>query len=206
VVWDTDTDTDTDTVRDEAVAMASDVSRLVKQDFSDLEAAAKAWRGCSATATDPSRLERRRPGLLPRTSRSDSLRWAEDHVSTMARYADVEIADAPAPRKHFDTCVGKHDEVPEDGRYMLTYTGYAKLPEADHIAAVRKLRTALESHGIRVTGYTERPAEPEAVMYGKSDKEGYSLIADSVNPAGTLRLSVSTPCFLPPGAEQQQRF
>lgn len=141
---------------------------------------------------------------LPRKSREESLQWAKDYTSTMARYADVEISSDPAPRKRFDICVGQNDEVAEDGRYTLTYTGYAKLPDKQHIPAIRKLRKALEEHGVRITSHTERPATPEAIMYGRSDSEGYSLIADSVNPPGTLRLSVSTPCFLPPGAKQQQ--
>lgn len=92
----------------------------------------------------------------------------------------------------------------EDGRYTLTYTVYAKLPEGQHIATVRKVRKALEAHGVRITGYTERPEVPESILYGRNDKEGTFLIADSVNPPGTLRLSVSTPCFLPPRAKQQQ--
>lgn len=141
---------------------------------------------------------------LPRKSRAESLAWAKGYTSTMARYADVEISGDPAPRKRFDTCVGRKDEVAEDGRYTLTYTSYATLPEERHIPAIRKLREALEQHGVRITSYTERPTTPEAIMYGRSDSEGYSLIADSVNPPGTLRLSVSTPCFLPPEAKQQQ--
>ncbi|MDG4858963.1 hypothetical protein P8605_12490 [Streptomyces sp. T-3] len=141
---------------------------------------------------------------LPRKSRADSLAWAKEYTAIMARYAEVKITDAPAPREHFQECIGKNDEVPEDGRYTLTYATYAKLPDEEHIAAVRKVRKALEAHGVRITGYTERPKTPEAILYGRNDEEGYFLIADSVNPPGTLRLSVSTPCFLPPGAEQQQ--
>ncbi|WP_037647317.1 hypothetical protein [Streptomyces flavidovirens] len=140
---------------------------------------------------------------LPRKSRAESLAWAKEYTTAMAHYAEVKITDDPAPREHFQDCVGQNDEVPEDGRYTLTYAAYVKLGEDQHIATVRKLRKALEAHGVRITGHTERPKTTEAILYGKNDKEGYFIIADSVNPPGTIRLSVSTPCFLPPEAKQQ---
>ncbi|MDQ8700924.1 hypothetical protein RCO28_00250 [Streptomyces sp. LHD-70] len=141
---------------------------------------------------------------LPRKSRESSLAWAREYTSAMARYAEVRITDHPASRKHFEECVGKNNEVADDGRYMLTYTAYAKIPDERHIGAVRKLRKALEEHGVRVTSHTERPETPEVILYGTNDEQRFSLIADSVNPPGTLRLSVSTACFLPPGVKQQQ--
>ncbi|MCF1599833.1 hypothetical protein [Streptomyces muensis] len=141
---------------------------------------------------------------LPHKSRADSLAWAKEYTAVMAQYAEVKIADEPGPREDFETCVGRNDEVSEDGRYTLTYAVYAKLPEDQHIATVRKVRKALEAHGVRITSHTERPEVPESILYGRNDKEGIFLIVDSVNPPGTLRLSVSTPCFLTPGAKQQQ--
>ncbi|MEU9175206.1 hypothetical protein AB0D34_46975 [Streptomyces sp. NPDC048420] len=141
---------------------------------------------------------------LPRKSRADSLAWAKEYTAAMAHYAEVKITDCPGPRHDFETCLGQNDEVAEDGRYTLTYTVYAKLPEDQHIATVRKIRKALEANGVRITSHTERPEVPESILYGRNDKEGTLLVADSVNPPGTLRLSVSTPCFLPPGVKQQQ--
>ncbi|OKI00731.1 hypothetical protein A6A06_17475 [Streptomyces sp. CB02923] len=141
---------------------------------------------------------------LPRKSRADALAWAEQYTTAMAHYAGVKATDDPAPAEDFEKCVGRDDEVPDDGRFTLTYAVYAQVPQDRHIEAVRKVRRALEEHGVRVTSYEERPQRPEAVLYGFHDKERFSLIADSVKPPNLLRFSVSTPCFLPPGAEQQR--
>ncbi|MDI3407869.1 SH2 domain-containing protein [Streptomyces cavernicola] len=141
---------------------------------------------------------------LPRKSRADTLAWAKEYTKAMAHYGELKITDDPAPRESFQECVGKNDEVPEDGRYTLLYSAYATLPQDQHIATIRKIRKALEAHGVRITSFSEFPKESEALLYGKNDKDGSFIIADSVNPPGTIRLSVSTPCFLPPGAEQQQ--
>ncbi|MDI3421842.1 hypothetical protein [Streptomyces luteolus] len=141
---------------------------------------------------------------LPRRSEAKTLAWAKQYTSAMARHAEVRITDDPAPRKHFEECIGRDGEIADDGRYQLSYAAYANLPEAEHIAAVRKLRKELEDHGVRVTSHTERPETPEVILYGANDKQQFSVTADSVNPPGTLRLEVSTPCFLPPGVKQQQ--
>ncbi|MFI7097623.1 hypothetical protein [Streptomyces lydicus] len=142
---------------------------------------------------------------LPRKSRGDSLTWAKHYTSTMAHYAEVKIGDRFGPFTDFEDCVGQDDQVADDGRYTLTYTVYADLPQESHISAVRKLKAALEKHaGIRVTDYEERPKTPEVTLYGQHDKEHFSLIADTAKPPNTLRLSVSTPCFLPPGVKQQK--
>lgn len=139
---------------------------------------------------------------LPRKSREESLTWAKHYTSTMAHYAEVKIGSKFGPFTHFEDCVGQNDEVADDGRYTLTYTAYANLPREDHASAVRKLRMALEKHaGVKVTDYDEHP---RAILYGHHDGENFDLIADTVKPPNTLRLSVSTPCFLPPGATQQK--
>ncbi|MFH8404310.1 hypothetical protein ACH4FX_05980 [Streptomyces sp. NPDC018019] len=141
---------------------------------------------------------------LPRKSRADALAWAKSYTSTMAHYADVKIADDLGPFTDFEACVGKNDEVADDGRFSLTYTVYAHLPREQHIAAVRKLRTALKDHGVDVTDYTEEAEAHKVTLYGKQRTEKFLIIADTVKPPNTLRLSVSTSCFLPPDAKQQQ--
>ncbi len=141
---------------------------------------------------------------LPRKSRQDSLAWAKQYTSAMAHYAEVEIGHQFGPLENFGDCVGKHDEVADDGRYRLTYTVYAKLPRDQHIAAARKLRTALKEHGVEITDFTERPEKPEVIMYARHPREKFFVVADTVKPPNTLRLEVSTPCFLPPGAKQQK--
>lgn len=141
---------------------------------------------------------------LPRKSRQDSLAWAKQYTSAMAHYAEVEIGHQFGPFENFGDCVGKGDEVADDGRYRLTYTVYAKLPRDQHIAAARKLRTALKEHGVEITDFTERPEKPEVIMYARHPREKFFVVADTVKPPNTLRLEVSTPCFLPPGAKQQK--
>ncbi|WP_399086619.1 hypothetical protein ACGH2B_08710 [Streptomyces sp. BBFR2] len=141
---------------------------------------------------------------LPRKSRADTLEWAKRYTSTMARYAQVDIADDPAPQTHFEDCVGKGDEVADDGRFTLTYAAYARIPAHEHIAAVRKLRGALKKHGVDVSDYTEDPSRPTVTLYAKNRAERFLITADNtIKPANTLLLSVSTSCFLPPGAKQQ---
>lgn len=141
---------------------------------------------------------------LPRKSREDTLAWAKQYTSTMAHYAEVKIADDPAPRAHFESCVGKNDEVADDGRFTLTYAAYARVPAAEHITAVKKLRKALKSHGVDVSDYSEDPERPAVTLFARNKEERFLIIADTVKPADTLRLSVSTSCFLPPGATQQK--
>ncbi|ARH91010.1 hypothetical protein STRMOE7_12570 [Streptomyces sp. MOE7] len=142
---------------------------------------------------------------LPRKSRADTLAWAKQYTSTMAHYAQVTIADTPAPQAHFEDCVGKGDEVADDGRFTLTYATYARLPAQDHIAAVRKLRDALKKHGVDVSDYTEDLDRPAVTLYAKNRAERFLITADNtIKPANTLLLAVSTSCFLPPGAEQQK--
>ncbi|MEU3709235.1 hypothetical protein [Streptomyces catenulae] len=140
---------------------------------------------------------------LPRKIRTAALSWAKQYTNVMAHYAGVSVADAPPPLESFEDCVGQNDEVADDGRFTLSYTVYAHLPQGKHIEAVRKVRHALEEHAVKITSYEERPARPEVLLYGYHEKERFSLIADSVKPPNLLRFSVSTPCFLPPGAEQQ---
>ncbi|MFG2225933.1 hypothetical protein [Streptomyces sp. NPDC048644] len=141
---------------------------------------------------------------LPRKSRENALTWAKRYTSTMAHFAEVKVGNTYGPFTDFEDCVGQSDEVAEDGRYTLTYTVYADLPREEHIAAVRKLRAALKEHGVDVSSYEERPHTHQVILDGYHEKENFSLIADTAKPPNTLRLSVSTPCFLPPGAKQQK--
>ncbi len=142
---------------------------------------------------------------LPRKSREDSLAWAKRYTSSMAHYAGVKVGNKFGPFTDFEDCIGQNDEVADDGRYTLTYTVYAEVPREEQIPVVRKLRAALKDHGgVEVSSYEERPQSHEVVLDGRHKTENFSLIADTAKPPNTLRLSVSTPCFLPPGARQQK--
>ncbi|MER7025763.1 MULTISPECIES: hypothetical protein [Streptomyces] len=143
---------------------------------------------------------------LPRKSRDASLTWAKQYVAAMAHHAGVTIGDRFGPFTSFEDCVGAGDEVADDGRYTLTYTVYADVRREEQIPAVRKLRAVLKAQGdMDVSGYEERPGEQQVILDGTHTKEHFSLIADSVRKTpDLLRLSVSTPCFLPPGAAQQK--
>ncbi|MET9295237.1 hypothetical protein [Streptomyces sp. NPDC003077] len=142
---------------------------------------------------------------LPRKSREESLAWAKSYTATMARHADVTIGGKYGPHTRFENCIGRNGEVADDGRYTLAYTVYAQLPGKEHAAALRRLRTALEKDdGAKVTSYQE---QPQSLLFGRSeerDGKAMDLVVGSAGPSDTLRLSVRTPCFLPPGARQQR--
>ncbi|MET9291307.1 hypothetical protein [Streptomyces sp. NPDC003077] len=141
---------------------------------------------------------------LPRKSREEALRWAQQYTRAMAHDADVK----PAPKtevKRFHNCVGKNDEVAEDGRFTLTYHIEGDLPRDRHIAAARKLRTALEQHGITGITTTERPQDSRPVdMRGHNKKERFHVRLYSLDNPDQLQFTVTTSCFLPPDAKQQQ--
>ncbi|MEU5212548.1 hypothetical protein [Streptomyces sp. NPDC020742] len=141
---------------------------------------------------------------LPRKSREDALAWAKKYTAVMAHYADVKVSSDPAPLESFEECIGRNDEIADDGRFTLSYVVYVHLPQDQHITAVRKVRQALEQHAVKISSYEERKARPEVLLYGYHEKENFSVSADSSKPPNLLSFSVSTPCFLPPGAKQQR--
>ena len=141
---------------------------------------------------------------LPRMSKEDAEKWARHFTESMARSAEVKIAEKTV-EPTFHECVGRNDEVAEDGRFNLDYYARAPLPVADHPKAVRKIQTDLEKRGYKIDGYQEiEGEEPSVILDASSPDKGFSLSVRGYHPDDELFFSVSTPCLLPPGVEQQK--
>jgi hypothetical protein len=145
---------------------------------------------------------------LPRLAKDAAVKWAEDYTAYMARLTEVELTPSTA-KANFEECVGKDDEVAEDGRYSLFYYVYSDSPVTEHSRVVRTLRRELTGQGYEVTSYREFQSAGKAAVFSARDKESsYRVMADTVGSGKTkprrLSFSVRTPCLLPPGATQQQ--
>ncbi len=105
----------------------------------------------------------------------------------------------------FRDCYGEKGEFASDGRFDLTYTVRATVPETEHGKAIRTMRKKLEAEGYKVSGYREdKTKKPWALMDADGGKDGLSVSVESYMPPTQLVFSVSTPCFLPPGTKQEQ--
>ncbi|MFD8565968.1 hypothetical protein [Streptomyces sp. NPDC059639] len=149
-----------------------------------------------------------RDALLPRTEKAAAVKWAKDHTARLAEAVGVDLLPDTA-RTVFEECVGEHDEVADDGRYSLFYYVYSPAPATDHTRIVRTLRSELTRSGYEITGYREfKSAYESAVLRARNTKNRYFVEGETVGSGKAkpqrFSFSVSTPCMLPPGAEQQQ--
>ncbi|MBT2528097.1 hypothetical protein J7E91_22430 [Streptomyces sp. ISL-99] len=145
---------------------------------------------------------------LPRMTRQAALKWAQDYTAYMGGIAGVDI-DRSTEVPRFRNCVGKNDEVAEDGRFTLTYYVFAEVPHTQHTAAVRALKSRLEKEGYEMAGYREyQDAYYSASLSARHKEHGYTVMADTNKPKKTspdsMSFSANVPCMLPPDAEQQQ--
>ncbi|MFE5185298.1 hypothetical protein [Streptomyces sp. NPDC056628] len=144
---------------------------------------------------------------LPRREKDDALRWAKDYTAYVAKLTDVELLP-DTEKVHFEDCLGKNDEVAEDGRYSLFYYVYSPAPATDHTRIVRRLRSELPKRGYEVTAYREFKNAYESATLGARNKNNYTVEADTVGSGEDkpqrFSFAVRTPCMLPPGVEQQQ--
>ncbi|MHB9758396.1 hypothetical protein ACYBSK_28790 [Streptomyces sp. BYX5S] len=145
---------------------------------------------------------------LPRMERDAVLKWAKDFTAYMADASGADLVPS-TEKTNFETCVGAHDEVAEDGRYSLFYYVYSSAPATQHTRLVRALRESLEKHGYDVTDYREfKNSYESALLWAENEKNRYRVMAETVGSGRTkpqrFSFSVRTPCLLPPGAEQQQ--
>ncbi|MFJ5102439.1 hypothetical protein [Streptomyces sp. NPDC088554] len=133
--------------------------------------------------------------------------WARHWAQSMARTAKAEIqpeTDPELPAAHFTECIGKNNEITDDGRFTLRYSVRAKLARAQHADAIRAIRDTLEEKGFEIVGYRSDPSkDPANLVDAKHPKDRQFVSAGDVSD-NLLTLIVSTPCLLPPGAEQQQ--
>jgi hypothetical protein len=139
---------------------------------------------------------------LPRMSRGGAESWAEQFVASMARSAEVRV-DPKTVRPGFTRCVGKNDEVADDGRFQLHYSARAPLEPHDYAAAVKRVRSELEKRDYRIDGYQEKQGSVVSLS-ATNVKKGFFVSVEGYHGQRSLLFVVMTPCLLPPGVEQQQ--
>ncbi|MFE4057790.1 hypothetical protein ACFXP3_16085 [Streptomyces sp. NPDC059096] len=140
-------------------------------------------------------------------SKEKAEEWARHWTESMARTAQAEIepeTDPELPAASFTNCVGKDNEVADDGRFTLRYSVRAKLAKAQHAEGVRAIRDTLKEQGFEIQGYRSDPTkDPANLVDAKHPKDQQFVSAGDVTDE-LLTLIVVTPCLLPPGAEQRQ--
>ncbi|MDT0318439.1 hypothetical protein [Streptomyces millisiae] len=136
-------------------------------------------------------------------SREDAEAWATHWTESMARTAQAEI-DTESRRVSFHNCVGRGDEVAEDGRFLLMYSVMADVAPERNAEAVRAIRDALEGQGLEIQGYRSDPSVNPANVVDARHPEDHQSVSAEDHEEGRLLLTVDTPCLLPPDVEQQQ--
>lgn len=141
---------------------------------------------------------------LPRMSKEKAQQWAHHFTKSMARSAEVEVS-GKSIRPEFTKCVGKHDELPDDGRFNLDYYARAPLSIDKHFEAVRRVRDDLKKQGYKIDGYREIKGKNQAVILDASSPEkGFEVSVEGYHREDALLFTVGTPCLMPPGKKQKQ--
>ncbi|MDJ1137511.1 hypothetical protein [Streptomyces iconiensis] len=141
---------------------------------------------------------------LPRMSEKGAEDWARHFTQSMARSAQIEI-DGKTVKPNYTKCVGKNDEVPEDGRFVLQYDARAPLDGDQHEQAIKRIQAALKERGYKTDGYqVTKGSNATVTLNARDPKKGFTLAIDGFRKRNEIVLTVITPCLLPPGKEQQQ--
>ncbi|TDC20272.1 hypothetical protein E1265_22480 [Streptomyces sp. 8K308] len=140
---------------------------------------------------------------LPRMSRSEAEEWAVHWADSMARTADADIV-SDTEMASFHNCVGRDDEVADDGRFFLMYSVRADIAPERRAEAVRAIRDRLEEAGLEIQGFRSDPEVTPANAVDAWHPEDHQSVTAEDNGDAQLLLTVETPCLLPPGVEQQQ--
>ncbi|MEE4591695.1 hypothetical protein V2J94_07300 [Streptomyces sp. DSM 41524] len=140
---------------------------------------------------------------LPRMSREDAQKWARHFTESMARTAQAPINDKSV-RPDFSECVGKHDEVVDDGRFVLDYSARSPLPEAGHAAAVKRIRKELEKRGYDIESYDEMKGDAQVILRARSPKDNFYIFVEAYGEQKSILYDIITPCLLPPGVKQKK--
>ncbi|MFB7759592.1 MULTISPECIES: hypothetical protein [Streptomyces] len=142
---------------------------------------------------------------LPRMSREDAEAWAAHWIESLARTTGGEI-DEDTKKINFFDCLGKNDEIAEDGRFDHSYSARVVLSPEARTQAVIDIRDTLEEKGFEVTSYRSDPSLTPANMLRMRHPEDHQSVTaeDFAENENHLLLIVRTPCLLPPDVEQQQ--
>ncbi|WP_234389766.1 hypothetical protein [Streptomyces sp. XC 2026] len=142
---------------------------------------------------------------LPLMSREDAEEWAAHWIDSLAHTAGGEI-DEDTKKINFRDCLGKNDELAEDGRFEHTYSARVVLPPEQRAQAVVDIRDTLVEKGFEVQSYRSDPTKRPANLLDTWHPEDRQSVTaeDFTENENHLLLVVSTPCLLPPNVEQQQ--
>ncbi|MBM9506819.1 hypothetical protein [Actinacidiphila acididurans] len=141
---------------------------------------------------------------LPRMSRQDAQTWAAHFTQSMARSAGVGIQEKSIDPQ-FHNCIGKHDEVVNDGRFDLTYRAEARLAPSLQGSAVARIRDDLKKRGYQITSFRDdNSVQPAVVLQAYSPDQHFSVDVSGYTSPDVLDFAVSTPCLIPPGAKQEK--
>lgn len=156
----------------------------------------------SCTASDNSTGDKNAP--LPRKSRADAQAAAAAFVESLARSAGAPI-DAKSIKPEFSDCIGRNDETAQDGRFFLTYRAHAPLARARQGQAGARVRDDLKKQGAEDISFRDDDSlEPAVLLEGHDPKTHFSIDVSGYRDPDEMHFVVSTPCYLPPGARQQQ--
>jgi hypothetical protein len=154
--------------------------------------------GCTASDGD------RKNAPLPRMSEADAQASAAAFAESLARSAGAPI-EAGSIKPQFSDCIGEHDETADDHRFFLTYRAHSPLTRARQSEAARHVRDDLKQHGSEIDGFRDDASvEPAVVLEAYDPKRGFRVDLSGYRDPDELHIVVSTPCYLPPGAKQQQ--
>ncbi|MFF7994759.1 hypothetical protein ACFZDG_33930 [Kitasatospora xanthocidica] len=141
---------------------------------------------------------------LPVKARQDAQDWAQHMTEYMAQTAGVAL-DPGSAEPFFNDCVGKKDEVANDGRYKMSYAVYSSAPLDQHAEVVRKVRAMLEQQGFKIDGYREAANGKVDAVLDASQTSSHYLITVQTTTGGLLLFRVNTPCLMPPAASATPR-
>lgn len=136
---------------------------------------------------------------LPVKSREEALSWAKNTTDYMAQLVGTAIRPEGALTQYQD-CVGKKGEIRDDGRFILSYAGYAPFPLEQHPEAARKVRAELEKQGgFEIKGYREKLDSGKIdVIVDAFQKSSRYLLTLETMKSGDLMFAITTPCLMPP--------
>ncbi len=140
---------------------------------------------------------------LPRMSREGAQKWARHFTESMARTAQAPISEKSV-RPDFTKCVGKHDEVVDDGRFVLDYSARSSIPAAEHAATVKRIRKELENRGYSIESYDEIKDAAQVILRARSPKDNFNISVEAYGEQNSILYDIITPCLLPPDVKQKE--
>ncbi|MFI6153574.1 hypothetical protein ACIBCA_12840 [Kitasatospora sp. NPDC051170] len=137
---------------------------------------------------------------LPVKSREEALSWAKRTTDYLAQLVGTTIRPEGA-RTSYRDCVGKEGEMRDDGRFVMSYAGYAPFPLEQHPEAARKVRAELEKEGFEIAGYREKVDSGRIdVIVDAYQKSSRYLMTLETMQSGDLMFRINTPCLMPPSS------